>query len=186
MELKFKVGDTVRVSEFPSVDGGLHFNPLMAEHIGNIGRITYIPTSEKGGYGVQFGQEWAYWYWPESALELVNTEDSGLRLKATYTPTCNPAYTAVNLYDCCPDVGSAATSKHYNAQPIQAIELMQAIMTPEEFVGFCKGNYIKYAMRAGVKQGESTDKDATKAKQYKLWWQLAQEGCTIDPRTDVV
>jgi hypothetical protein len=84
------------------------------------------------------------------------------------------------------DVGSAATSKHYNSKPIQPIELMQALMSPEEFVGFCKGNFIKYSMRAGSKEGENSDKDTNKAKQYFMWWKLAEEGVTIDPRKHVV
>jgi hypothetical protein len=84
------------------------------------------------------------------------------------------------------DIGSAATSKHYNSKPIQPIELMQALMTPEEFVGFCKGNFIKYSMRAGSKEGENSDKDTNKAKQYHMWWQMAKDGATIDPRKHVV
>ena len=40
---------------------------------------------------------------------------------------------------------------------------MQAVMTHDEFVGFLKGNVIKYSLRAGHK--ENTD-DAGKAKHY--------------------
>jgi len=40
---------------------------------------------------------------------------------------------------------------------------MEAVLTPHEFIGFLKGNVIKYAMRAGRKEG--TD-DAAKAKHY--------------------
>jgi hypothetical protein len=40
---------------------------------------------------------------------------------------------------------------------------MESVLTPEEFVGFLKGNVIKYAMRAGRKEG--TD-DAEKARHY--------------------
>lgn len=85
-----------------------------------------------------------------------------------------------------PDTGSAATSKHYNAQVIQPIEVMQSVLTHEEFLGFLKGNILKYSARAGTKNGESSEKDLNKAKQYSLWKRLAEEGKTIDPRKDVV
>jgi hypothetical protein len=47
--------------------------------------------------------------------------------------------------------------------PIQPWALMEAVLTPEEFQGFLKGNIIKYAMRAGRKEGSD---DAGKAKHY--------------------
>jgi hypothetical protein len=47
---------------------------------------------------------------------------------------------------------------------MQPWDVMQAVMTAEEFSGFLKGNVIKYAMRAGQKPG-ATD-DAEKARHY--------------------
>jgi hypothetical protein len=41
---------------------------------------------------------------------------------------------------------------------------MEAVLTREEFVGFLKGNCIKYAMRAGRKDSD----DAGKFRHYKL------------------
>jgi len=52
---------------------------------------------------------------------------------------------------------------HYKTMEIQPWEVMESVLTPEEFVGFLKGNVIKYAMRAGRKEG--TD-DAEKARHY--------------------
>ena len=52
---------------------------------------------------------------------------------------------------------------HYTTMDIQPWEVMESVLTPEEFVGFLKGNVIKYAMRAGRKEG--TD-DADKAIHY--------------------
>ena len=52
---------------------------------------------------------------------------------------------------------------HYTTMEIQPWEVMESVLTPEEFVGFLKGNVIKYAMRAGRKEG--TD-DAAKARHY--------------------
>lgn len=52
---------------------------------------------------------------------------------------------------------------HYKTMPMQPWDVMQAVLTPEEFRGFLKGNVIKYAMRQGKKEG--TD-DAAKAQHY--------------------
>lgn len=52
---------------------------------------------------------------------------------------------------------------HYRDMQMQPWDVMQAVLTPEEFRGFLKGNVIKYAMRLGKKEG--TD-DAGKAQHY--------------------
>jgi hypothetical protein len=41
---------------------------------------------------------------------------------------------------------------------------MESVLTHEEFVGFLKGNIIKYSMRAGRKPGSD---DAGKAQHYQ-------------------
>ena len=53
---------------------------------------------------------------------------------------------------------------HYKDMPLQPWTVMQAVLTTEEFVGFLKGNVIKYAMRAGRKG--SADEDMSKARHY--------------------
>ena len=53
---------------------------------------------------------------------------------------------------------------HYKDMPIQPWDVMQAVLTPEEFRGYLKGNVLKYALRAGKKTG--ADDDAPKAKHY--------------------
>ena len=51
---------------------------------------------------------------------------------------------------------------HYKTMAIQPWHLMEAVLTPEEFRGFLKGNAIKYAMR----QGKKDSPDAEKCKHY--------------------
>lgn len=53
---------------------------------------------------------------------------------------------------------------HYKDMPIQPWAVMEAVLTHEEFVGYLKGNVIKYAMRAGRKDGSD---DAGKARHYE-------------------
>jgi len=51
---------------------------------------------------------------------------------------------------------------HYKKLGIEPWELMEALLTYEEFVGFLKGSAIKYAMRQGLKGSD----DAAKARHY--------------------
>jgi hypothetical protein len=53
---------------------------------------------------------------------------------------------------------------HYKDMPMQPWDVMEAVLTPEEFRGFLKGNIIKYNMRAGRKIGSQDD--APKAAHY--------------------
>ena len=52
---------------------------------------------------------------------------------------------------------------HYNQGPIECIEAMQQILTPEEFRGFLKGNVFKYLWREKDKNGIE---DLRKGKDY--------------------
>ena len=52
---------------------------------------------------------------------------------------------------------------HYVSMAVQPWEVMEAVMTREEFIGFLKGNIIKYSMRQGKK--EDTD-DVGKLQHY--------------------
>ena len=56
------------------------------------------------------------------------------------------------------------SGSHYKDMPMQPWEVMEAVLTPAEFIGYLKGNIVKYAMRAGRKEGSD---DAGKARHYK-------------------
>jgi hypothetical protein len=51
---------------------------------------------------------------------------------------------------------------HYKDMAVQPWDVMEAVLTREEFIGFLKGNIIKYSMRQGRKDSE----DAGKALHY--------------------
>ena len=55
------------------------------------------------------------------------------------------------------------SGNHYKDMPVQPWAVMQAVLTRDEFLGFLKGNIIKYSMRAGRKDGSD---DAGKARHY--------------------
>ena len=59
--------------------------------------------------------------------------------------------------------------KHYKLPGlnIESIDVLRAALTPEEFKGFCKGNALKYLIRAGKKDDEL--QDLKKAGVYIGW-----------------
>ncbi len=62
---------------------------------------------------------------------------------------------------------------HYLDMPIQPIEAMRMVLTPEEYAGYLKGCILKYSMRAGHKS--NTD-DAGKAKHYAQFLEEHRKG----------
>lgn len=57
---------------------------------------------------------------------------------------------------------------HYLTFPdMQAIDIIKQVLTTEEFLGYCKGNILKYRLRAGEK-GEPLI-DIAKADKYRQW-----------------
>ena len=56
---------------------------------------------------------------------------------------------------------------HYTDGGIETIEFIRAKLTAEEFVGYCKGNGLKYISRSG-KKGDSAE-DLDKAIVYLTW-----------------
>ena len=88
---------------------------------------------------------------------------------------------------CKPDDGKYHDAHYANMAGLEPIEVMQLIMSREEFEGFLKGNIIKYTMRAGRKQGEAAEKDIAKANRYKQWLMKVlyiDEKTLINPKED--
>lgn len=94
--------------------------------------------------------------------------------------TLAEAFTKIATRNAHRNGGTAAEAKHYQVLPIQPIEIMQRLMSPEAFLGFCFGNVIKYALRCGQK--DSPAKEMEKVRQYAEWYVQAAGGETIDPR----
>lgn len=53
---------------------------------------------------------------------------------------------------------------HYRTKAVQPWDAMQAWMTPDQFIGFLRGNAVKYLARAGSK-GDALE-DYRKAQHY--------------------
>lgn len=58
-----------------------------------------------------------------------------------------------------------APSHYYLMPGVQVIEVIRASLTPEEFEGYCKGNSIKYQLRANKKH-DKWQEDWLKSRKY--------------------
>jgi len=65
---------------------------------------------------------------------------------------------------------------HYKTGGIEAIDYLQAKLSPEEFAGYCRGNMIKYLSRLGHK--DETTQDMRKALWYGERWLQARNAGT--------
>lgn len=63
---------------------------------------------------------------------------------------------------------------HYKEMAIQPWHVMEDVLTHDEFIGFLKGNMIKYAMR----QGKKDSPDDKKYQHYKMKYHEVRWGKT--------
>ena len=61
-------------------------------------------------------------------------------------------------------VDPVAAPAHYNQGCVECIDALEAMLTPEEFLGYCRGNSFKYRWRFRDKNGMQ---DLKKAKWYE-------------------
>ena len=52
---------------------------------------------------------------------------------------------------------------------IESVDVIRAVLTPEEFIGWCKGNALKYSLRAGRKDPAKEVQDLAKAGVFLSW-----------------
>ena len=64
---------------------------------------------------------------------------------------------------------------HYCDGGIETIDYIRAKMSREEFIGYCKGNALKYISRAGKKADNGIKQDLSKAITYLEWAREAAE-----------
>lgn len=66
---------------------------------------------------------------------------------------------------------------HYRNSVLEPILVMQSMFTHEEFIGFLKGNILKYRLRLGHK--DDIQKEMDKIQRYEQWLAEAEEGKKI-------
>lgn len=84
------------------------------------------------------------------------------------------ASTGVSVADCKPtDTMNDAVHhpQHYTLPglTIESVDVIRAVLTPEEFKGWCKGNALKYSLRAGRKDPAKEVQDLAKAGVFLSW-----------------
>jgi len=67
---------------------------------------------------------------------------------------------------------------HYNLGKLECIEAMEAMLNPEEFIGYLRGNSLKYRWRFRYKNGIE---DLYKARWYedRLIKYIEKNGCKV-------
>ena len=60
---------------------------------------------------------------------------------------------------------------HYQLEGlgIESVDVIRAVLTEEEFQGWCKGNALKYLMRAGKKDPSKEMQDLEKGGVFISW-----------------
>jgi hypothetical protein len=67
----------------------------------------------------------------------------------------------------------AVNPDHYKSGGIEAIDYIQAKLSPEEFAGYCRGNMLKYLSRLGHK--DEAAQEMRKAIWYGERWLQARD-----------
>lgn len=57
---------------------------------------------------------------------------------------------------------------HYELwEGCEVFDVLKKVLTKEEFIGFCKGNILKYQLRLGKKPKEPVERDKRKIEVYE-------------------
>jgi hypothetical protein len=189
--MKYKVGDKVRVRKDLAVDycyGREDFVEEMKSFIGKIVTISkvideeYMILEDNGDYA-----------WTEEMFEGLANEAPSIvkRINDKHhilngLLNSDGSVDGEKLMEKLASDSEEAKKKgsHYEKAAMQPLEVMQRIMTTEQFEAFLFGNCLKYLLRKEYKgQRES---DEYKARQYAYWLEMVKDGHIINPSKDKV
>ncbi len=75
-----------------------------------------------------------------------------------------------------PHIDGVKRPSHYDLlDGFEAIDVIAASLTAEQWRGYCLGNIMKYRLRAGKKAGSDALKDIAKADEYKSLYELHKD-----------
>lgn len=76
--------------------------------------------------------------------------------------------------------------KHYTVGGVEVIDIIEAKLTKEEFIGYLKGNMYKYTLRSSFKG--NLVQDLAKADEYKNWLiqRVVDEDDEINPQHEAL
>jgi hypothetical protein len=140
-------------------------------HVGQ--RVSVTQGTDKGCTGTVVGLRFTHALVHLDGSEYAMISFLGYNMLEPYTPN-HATNNQAKHYD-----------EHYASMVgLEPIELMQLVLSYDEFIGFLKGNIIKYTLRAGKKQGEAAEKDVAKAKRYTEWLVKLGYKMPINPKED--
>jgi hypothetical protein len=189
--MKYKVGDKVRVRKDLVVNsyyGGADFVEEMKSFIGKVVTISkvigndYMILEDDGDY-----------VWTNEIFEgLANEAPSITKRINNKHDILNGLFNSDGSVDgeklmeklASDSEEAKKKGSHYEKAAMQPLEVMQRIMTTEQFEGFLYGCCLKYLLRKDYKgQRES---DEYKARQYAYWLEMVKDGHIINPSKDKV
>lgn len=66
--------------------------------------------------------------------------------------------------------------QHYQLwEGLETIDAIKLLLTKEEYLGYLKGNILKYRLRAGKKDASKIKQDIEKSSQYEEFLNLEKE-----------
>lgn len=109
------------------------------------------------------------WQWENGDVEPIKLIKQQLYSYAKYIQQ-DIAESQTNNTDT-KDTDEVHNPKHYklNGLNIEAVDVVKAVLTEEEFKGWCRGNALKYLMRAGKKDRDKEKQDFAKAGVFISW-----------------
>lgn len=76
--------------------------------------------------------------------------------------------------------------KHYNINGIEAIDVIQSRLTPEEYLGYLKGSKLKYDLRWAFKGNPAEDLNKSGWYQEKILEVLMDEDAINPPQLEAM
>jgi len=141
---KFKVGDDVEIisldNTIKAYGGGSFISP-----VGTVSKVVWIDNDE-----VEISED-SYSYHVKD-LKLLK-EVGILQTKLVEDEVAQQV-----------EVDNVNSPNHYSSQSIECIVAMEAMLSPEEFIGYLRGNIFKYQWRYKQKNGLE---DLKKAQWYQ-------------------
>lgn len=161
---KFKVGDEVEIVESNCTEGW--FDLTVQRIFGVIEKVNEDEDWDRyyvsiNGYEGIYENDW--FAFNDEHLKLVSENDKAVSnqddiLKRTLMNSGDGGVVKCEVVD------NVNSPNHYSSQTIECIVAMEAMLSPEEFIGYLRGNIFKYQWRYKQKNGLE---DLKKAQWYQ-------------------
>lgn len=132
-------------------------------------RDTRHLSLERLGYCFNVSKS-AVWQWENGNVEPRKSIKERLYKYAEYLQNEIAESSQINIADS-NIKDEVHNPEHYKLDGlnIEVVDVIRAVLTDEEFKGWCKGNALKYLMRAGKKDKSKEKQDFAKAGVFISW-----------------